>query len=259
MSTRMDKEYFNYDGKSSRDFGVISVNLGNDMLEESILGSRTISEDVMYGNNNPNLKSIETAPKEIPMIIAFEDGFKDGREVNRVMQWLFQDMYKPLFFEESLDKIYYCIPVGDAALVHNGLRQGYVKINMRCNSPYVYSQYHISDLYDLSSDNSGTILTIENHGDYDLFPEISIRKIGDGNIEFENISNDGYIYEVLKLINEEEIYINSEKEIIETNLLGIYRYDNVVGRRIKLGYGINHIKVTGNCFLQFRYQYKFMF
>jgi phage-related protein len=192
------------------------------------------------------------------MQIAFEDGFTDEK-INEVVLWLFQDNYKPLFFEDKEDRLFYCIAVGDSSIAHNGLKEGYITISMRCDSPYVYSNVYVSEEYNLSTNTIEYPITLENKGHFNMFPEISIRKIGTGHITITNISNGGEIFEIRDLTNLEEIYINSEKETINTDIIGVYRYDKVIGNYLELPYGKNIIKVKGKCMIQFRYQYKYKF
>lgn len=258
MPTIKDSLYFSYDGKLSQDFGLIHITTSNSMYTDTLVGSRDILETRINGNDTPYFNGVTTSPIEINMEIAFENDFNDEM-INEVVMWLFQDKYKPLYFIDKPDKVFYCLPIGDSNIVHNGLKQGYITLTMRCNSPYAYSPIYLSERYDLSTNIGKYQIELENRGHFELFPEISIEKIEDGHLTFTNISNGGEIFEVRDLTNLEQIYINSEKEIIETDIVGVYRYDKVIGNYIELPYGRNIIEVEGKCKIQFRYQYKFRF
>jgi len=258
MSTIKDSLYFNYNGISSRDFGLIHISTDSGMYEETLVGSRELRETKVAGNDKPYFKGFDSSPREFDMKIAFEEDFTD-ESLNEVVLWLFQDNYKPLFFEGKEDKLFYCIAVSDSNIVHNGMKQGYITISMRCDSPYVYSNIYTSTEYDLSTNTVAFPITIENKGHFNMFPEISIRKIGVGNITITNVSNSGEIFEIRDLADSEEVYINSEKETIETDIIGVYRYDKVIGNYLELPYGVNIINVIGKCIIQFRYQYKYKF
>lgn len=258
MPTIKDSLYFNYNGVSSRDYGLIHITTGNSMFEDVLVGSREILETKSSGSDTPNFNRISSSPIEFDMDIAFENNYSD-KDIDDIVMWLFQDGYKELYFEDKSDKLFYCTPVGDPRIIHNGLQQGYITIRMRCNSPYVYSHVYLSEAYDLSTNVIRYPVTIENRGHFTLYPEISITKIGAGHITITDKSNGGVIFEIRDLTNLEKIYINSQKEIIETDILGVYRYGNVIGKYMKFPYGKNNIEVEGKCIIQFRYQYKFKF
>lgn len=255
MPTIKDKLYFNFDGKSSRNFGLMHINTGNDMFEDSLVGSRSIIETKIAGNDRPNFSRIETAPREFSMSIAFTKGFTEN-DLDEIVLWLFNDGYAPLYFDENPEKIYYCTPIDEPNLVHNGLRQGYITLKMRCDSPYIYSPVEVTPRYNVTTSKT---INIANRGHYIVYPEISIKKIGNGDISFTG-SNNG-VFEIKELANGESIYINCEKDIIESDIIGTYRYNNVIGQyqNLKLDRGLNTIIVKGVCDIEFRYVFKYKF
>lgn len=258
MPTIKNSLYFNYDGISSKEFNLIQISTSNGMYEEIFIGSRDIRETKVTGNDIPFFHGLDNSSLEFEMQIAF-DGFYDDVKINNIILWLFQDRYKPLYFEDNPDKIFYCMPISDSSIFHNGLKEGYLTIKMRCNSPYIYSPVYLTDLYDLSSNTVKYSIEISNNSHFNLFPEIFIEKVGVGNITLTNVFNGGDILDILNLADAENIYINCKKEIIETDIIGVYRYDNVVGDFIELPIGNNIIQVEGKCKIQFRYQYQYKF
>lgn len=257
MPTISDSLYFNYDGKSSKDFGIINVNLNNGMYEETFVATRTINETSVRGNDAPLFHSVEEEPLEFSMTIAFTKKFTD-EDIDEVVLWLFQNRYKPLYFEDKPNKIYYCMPTGESSIAHNGLREGYLTINMRCKSSKIESPIHVSPTYEILDDEESYQITLENSGHVEVFPEISIEKIDDGHI---TITKNGKIFEIRDLTHKEQIYINTEKEIIETDIVGLYRYDNVVGdfHDMIMSIGENTYIVEGKCKIIFRYKFKYRF
>lgn len=255
MPTIKESLHFNYDGQSSKDFGLINVTTRNGMYEEMFVSSREIIETKISKNDTPYFEGLNTAPREFEMELAFVNGFTDEL-LERVYRWLFQARYKPLFFEDKPDKLFYCLAIGDSNIIHNGLKQGYISVVMRCDSPFIYSPFYLTEKYDLSSNTGKYPITIENKGHFNLFPELSIEKIGLGNITIVDTSNGGRIFEIRELTDKEKIYINCEKEIIETDIIGVYRYDNIIGSYLEFPYGKNIIEVEGKCIIQIRYQYK---
>lgn len=255
MPTIKDKLAFNFNGVSSDQFGLVHISLDNGMYEETFVSSRELVETKSKGSNKALLHSIDDSMLEFDMTIAFENKYTDN-DIDGIIRWLFVDQFKPLYFEGSENKVYMCLPTGDASIIHNGLNEGYFTIHMRCDSSNVYSQYITSNLETITTNKT---ITIENNGHFDVYPEISIKKNGAGKITIESLDNYGAIFEVLNLTNQEDIYINCEKETIETDLLGTYRYDDLIGEFPKLVYGSNRLKITGACTIQLRYKNKYRF
>lgn len=258
MPTIKDKVYFNFDGISSREFGLLNVVLDNGMYEETLVASREIVETKMKGNSKSVLHSVETSPLEFELTIAFENGYTD-EDIDAIIRWLFVDYYKPLYFEGREDRVYMAMPVDSASIVHNGINEGYFTVSMRCDSSNVYSPVVITPLETVTTSKT---ISVEVDSHYDVYPEISFKKIGAGTVTIESLDDYGSIFEVRDLTNYEDIYINCEKEIIMSDIPAMYRYDKLIGDFPRLVFkpnGINRFKVTGACEIQFRYKnlYKF--
>lgn len=249
MPTIKDKLDFKFGEIWASDFNLISVELGNNMFEEDFVASRDINETKINGNNKPLFHGIENSPLEFELSIAFEKGFNEA-SIDEIVRWLFVDYYRPLIFEGK-DKVYKCLPTGDSKLVHNGLEQGYFTLTMRCDSSNIYSPTLTSLTKNIVGAGS---VTLENDGHFDVYPEISILKRGLGTITIESLNDNGSIFEVRDLTDLENIYINCEKEIIQTDVLGVYRYDKLIGEFPRLLFGQNEMKITGDCDIQFRYK-----
>lgn len=257
MPTMKESLYFNYNGISCRTHNLMNVNLDGGMFEEAFHASRSIIETKVRGSDTPLYSGIEEEPLEFQMTIAFTKTFTDA-DIDNIILWLFQDTYKPLYFEDKPNKIYYCMPNGDSQIAHTGLREGYITISMRCKSSRVYSPKQTSTLYDLSTNSGRYVINIDNKGHVPIFPEISITKVGLGNI---TILINGKIFEIRNLKDREQVYINCEKEIITTDMVGMYLYDSVIGdfHDIEFKCGNNTFQVEGKCKIQFRYVFKYKF
>ena len=255
--TIREKLYFTYDSKSSRDFGLINISLGSGMFEETLVATRNIVETENRGSDTPLFHSIDESPLEFQMALAFEKMFSD-EDIDKVIVWLFQDNYKPLYFDENPNKIYWCMPVGDSNIIHNGVREGYFTLSMRCKSSKVESPIYTTPVTEVTSVTGYTSITVENDGHVFIYPEVSIEKIDDGNVE---IIKNGEIFEVRNLTDKEKIYINSEKEIIQSDIIGVTRYEDVIGdyRNLELEIGNNKFEVRGTCKIAFRYKFKYRF
>jgi phage-related protein len=250
MPTIKQSLNFNYDGVWSEEYGVVHVVLDSGMYEETLVATRDINETKVRGNSKPMLYGVEDSTLSFDMTIAFEKRFTDD-DVDRLIRWLFSNHYKPLYFEGKEDRVYYCMPTGDSNIIHNGLNEGYIAITMRCDSPYVYSQNIITPKETVSTTKT---ITLQNDGQFTVFPEISLKKSGNGKITIESLDDGGDIFEITYLANGEDIYLNCEKEIIESDAPGVYRYDKLNGHFPRINYGANRFKITGACTIQFRYK-----
>ena len=257
MPTIKESLYFNYNGISCKTYNLMNVNLSGGMFEDNLHANRTIKETAVNGSDTPIFNGVEEEPLEFPLTIAFTGKYTDT-DIDNVILWLFQDNYKPLYFEDKPNKIYYCMPNGDAKIFHNGLKQGYITITMRCKSSKIYSPNQTTSLYDLSTNTAKYRVNINNTGHVDIYPEISITKVGNGSITF---TKSGEIFQINNLTNGEDIYINCEREIIETDAVGVYHYDDVIGdfHDMILKRGTNAIDIEGKCKIQFRYVFKYKF
>lgn len=101
------------------------------------------------------------------------------------------------------------------------------------------------------------VLVLENKGVTTLQPEIWITKIGTGDFSLVNISNYAEEFKFVDLNNNETIYVNSEREYIETSLAATYRYSNFNDNYLNLPVGENVFRVNGSAKIQFRYQFKY--
>lgn len=256
MSTIKDKIYFTYNGISSRTFGLMHIETGNGMYEEQFVAERSIVE-TSTRNGKPLFNRLEESPLSFTMNLAFEKRFNEY-QIDDIVDWLFQDYYKPLYFEGKEEKIYYCMPEGSSTIVHNGLMEGYITLTMRCNSSKIYSDERVTDLITYNGATAQSLI-VTNVGHYESPLKISIDKVGDGNV---SISNNGKTLLITGLKNGESIFIDSGKEIIETDLINTYRYDNIVGDfdYMKLKKGENNITISGGaCTVQFKYTHMYKF
>jgi phage-related protein len=250
-----DSLYFVYDEVNSMDFGIMNVSISEGLYEEPFLATRTIKEFKVRGNDRPYFSEIQRDPLSFSLSFYFENGW-DDELISQVKQWLNQDYYKPLIFSEQPDKVYYALIIDSPSVTHNGLKQGYVTLNVRCDSPYSYSPELMTPLYTFS-DSEVNNLTINNSGDCTIYPQIYITKIGDGDLTIDNY-NGGNTFKFTNLADQEKLYIHCEKEYIETSIPDFYRYDSFNGNYMILQYGKNPLKITGKCSIQFQYQFKFL-
>lgn len=252
MPTIKDKLYFNYNGVSSKDFGLTAVDLGSGLYEEDFIASRTIEETKPSGRATSIFHGISEEDRVFDLTLAFDRGFTEDK-LESIMDWIFEDYYKPLYFENNSDRVVFAMMTGDSKIVHNGLQEGYFTVSVKTNSPYVYS-----DIKEKSFSESNPV-TILNNGHKETYPIINIEKIGDGDLK---INVGGYNILVTNLKNGEKIEIDTLRGKIVTDIVGQYRYDNVVIGELEdllLERGSQTYSVTGgaNISLKYREIYKF--
>lgn len=159
--TIRDSLFFSFAGEKSVDFGIYNVNLDGGMQEEPFSASSEIVEDTAKGKDKPYFQRIKRNPLKFSVNFAFRDTW-DNDKINEVTRWLTgQEYYQELYFTNELgvnpEKIYYALVVDDPVLVHNCLRQGYIKLTFRCDSPYAYSptyfpaEFEWSDVHDIQT------------------------------------------------------------------------------------------------------------
>lgn len=251
----MESISFCYDGKYSTNFGIYNVSLSNGMHEEQFFSGRNIIEQKVRGNDKPYFQGVEYEPLTLSLSFAFENTWDDA-SIRDVARWLSQDYYKPLWFSEDPKRIFYCMFVDDAQLIHNGLKQGYITLKMRCDSPYTYSPVLTKGWLNFSTITVPTTFEFVNEGDVILKPELWIKKVGAGAVSIMNQTNGNELFSFSSLIDNETVYIDNEGEYIETDLENTYRYGVFNNTYLRLVRGKNVLQVTGKCQLNFRYQYR---
>lgn len=100
------------------------------------------------------------------------------------------------------------------------------------------------------------IIEFDNKGDVNLKPEIWIEKVGNGDFSIINTSKGNEEFKFTGLIDGETVYVNCEREQIETTLAVTYRYSNFNDNYLDFPMGVNVLKILGNARFHFRHQYK---
>lgn len=257
-----------YNGVHCSEIGLVLVSTNttsgggsNSLYQENFLAPRQIVEIEIKRRKwqrTPYFQHILRTPIEFDLVFWFNNGWTNEM-IRTVGRWLDQEYYKPMVFDDKIDTVFYALPNGQPTITHDGYGSGYVTIHMRCNSPYAFSPVYTSDLYDLSNNSAnGTVIQIENGGDLSVLPEISLVKVGAGDVHIFNQTDGNLDFGFTGLSDQEDLYISNEKETIITNLPNTYRYSNFNGNFLEVVRGVNNLLITGNCKIQFRYQFKFI-
>lgn len=247
---------FTFDGISSEDMGVHAIQTGNGLFKETFLPQRVIVETRIGGRDKPYHQRVELLPLSFNLNIFIEE-WKQRDNLRQIARWLNQDYYKPFFFNDNPDRIAYAMVDGSSSLYHNGMREGYVTLNIKCNSPYTYSPLQTHELSTSESDS----YQIFNEGDLSVKPVIWITKTkSDGGISIVNSTTD-QIMALNNLKKDEEIFIDFENYQIESSLesLGVYRHDDHNDVWLELAMNENSLKLTGDFEAKIEYQAQYLY
>jgi len=236
--TIKNKLRFTYNGIESDDLGVANVNVDTGMNEEMFLADNSINEAYIKGRTKPYFMNKSYTPLMFNLSFAFLEPWNEEL-IQEVARTFHVDYYKPMWFDDDDDIIYYCMNTDSSQLIHNGLQEGYVNLQFKCNDICAYSRYKEVTHTDLTSE-----LKFSNRGDLVVYPEFVFTKAGDGDITITNNTNN-QILTMTNLLDAEEIYIDNENEVIESNTQ-LYRYNNHNNVFMYMNVGINKFEITGN-------------
>ena len=251
----MIKHYtsFTYNNIKSGDMGVTHVSLNSGLYEDAIGASRTLVEQISTQSDRRYYKRMSLEPFEFQMHILLNTKMTDA-QIESIYAWLLQDYYKELYFENEIDKIYYCMPVSNSTITHNGNGEGYLTLNMRCYDAYLYSR-EITRSFDLSTNvTAGTNVNLINDGHTDIYPILTILA-KEAVINILNLTTNE-LTQFTGLSVGETVTIDNYNEEISTSVAGVHRYDNHNDIFLRILKPNNNFKVTGKCVLTFRYRYR---
>jgi phage-related protein len=149
--------HFSYAGIKSSDMGLINVKIDGGLFEEPFLPQRKIEEISIRGKDKPYFQEVRLEPLSFELSFAFEDTY-DEKKIREVARWLCQPYYQPFYTIDNPDRIFYCMVEGDSKLIHNGLKQGYITLTMRCDSPYSYSPKYTKENMNFGKTKTVTLI-----------------------------------------------------------------------------------------------------
>lgn len=127
--------------------GIINCQISAGFYEEPFVAEKEILEISIRGRDKPYFQGVKRSPLAFSLTFAFVN-YYDEQKIREVARWLDQDMYKPFYTTINPERIYYCMLHSESQLLHNGLRQGYIQLQMRCSDPYTYSPIYIDKPYE---------------------------------------------------------------------------------------------------------------
>ena len=139
-------------------------------------------------------------------------------------------------------RMVYCMPNGEASLVHTGTGQGYITLNMATNSPYFYGEMEVA--YAMMFDSATQTVEVINRGKANPEAIVEIRPTKDGSA---TVRMNGVAIQVNNLKAGEVVGIYPDDEDITSNLPNVYHYSDFVGdlSALSLKEGLNTMQVSG--------------
>lgn len=150
----LESIHFMYDNISSKDMGIQIAWSRGGLFEENFLPRRRIMEKKIANNEKPYFQRVEHEPLSFNLSFYLEK-WLDAPDIRKMARWLFQPYYKPLIFDNNPNRVLYALVEGDSTLLHNGLKQGYVELSIRCDSPYTYSHEFRFNNMEFRDSNTG--------------------------------------------------------------------------------------------------------
>ena len=211
-----DSLHFEFAGYSSKDFGIINVNIGKNLATEPFVAPINLIEESIRGKEKPYFKRIEREPLSFTVSFAFEETWNETK-IRSVARWLtLHEIYQPLkFIHEDFDelvnneRIYYALVVESPQIIHNYCQEGFVTLTFRCDSSWSYMPtqtypatgatsvtgaatgvtFNVTTAGWLSLTGTGNLITLSNDGDLKMFPIIKVEKTSDGELSITNNEN----------------------------------------------------------------------
>lgn len=252
MSTYSESTGFWFNNRHSSEFGILNVHTQSGLFDEQFLPNRSVIEEKTFGRDEPYLMGFEYQVNSLPLTLYFEEGW-DEYKLHEVVTWLVQPTYSPLIFDEDTSRIFYVAYEGDPRIFHNGVRQGYVTISMRCNSPFSFTPVEERKV---TVGSTPVDIELYNIGHMKALPTVTIKKLGNGDVTITNVTDNNRQSKFTGLLNNETVTINSYHEDIATDVPNTYRYTSFNNNFPSLLIGINQVRIEGNCEITLTYQSK---
>ncbi len=220
---------FVYDKISSEELEIFNVAIDTSELEEQLFINKTFNEIFLEQQDKYLLTNIDQDP--IVLVLSFSFKAKwDEDLIKQIVELFNTGYYKPLWFEDNPDCIFYCMYQGEAKLIHNALKEGYVEIELRCNDIHTYSQIK-EQSFNFVPEEIG-IIEFDFIDDYEI--NLSYQNLNG----FSNIINNELMY--LKIIDES----NGIASIISKNQIDFTNVDFVA-------FNIKHNNIYNNYYSVF--------
>ena len=203
---------FTLNNISSEDMGVKMVQTKGGLFEESFLSSRKIIETSIYKGKKRYFKGVDIEPLSFPITLWLEE-WAERDNIRAIARWLSPPYYVPFWTNINPSKVLYVMVEGEPKIHHNGLKQGYINLTLRCKDEYYYSQPIVYNFKPRGSYR----WTFFNEGDDVVYPKLKItNKRNDHPIIIRN-HTDGKDFILNNVHLDEVVIIDCENELIKSN------------------------------------------
>lgn len=247
---------FVYNGVTSEDIGVYLINMSTGLKESQFFGDRSLSFDLVPGNNTPYYYNQTISPFRVKLQIMPINGKWTNEVKGNVSRWLNNGKVNEFYSTDDINRRYFLTYIGSPSLHTTSMNDGYIEIEFQNIDCYVRSPVY-EEIFDLSSTGYNKI-EITNLGDTSMLPFITLQKIIAGDVSISNMSNGGQTMSFTGLSDNETLTIDAVNRQLFTDVPNVYRYDNFNGTYLSLPYGVNHLEVSGRCKLNIEYRYYFL-
>lgn len=192
-----ESTYFIFDNRNSKDYGIFLGSTETGLYKESFLPSRALVEKKIAGREKPYFQRVEQEPLSFPLSFVLEDWgrLQDVDYLRRVARWLFQPYYKPLVLDSNPNRVFYAIVEGESTLFHNGAKDGYVELKIRCDSPYGYSHEYNQENIQFR-DDSNSVEVSNDISDFDNGTHVNTIATSNGLTIENTVDSWGALYSV---------------------------------------------------------------
>ena len=252
---------FTFDGVSGEDLGYFIVNTGSD--NGAVMGtSRTIQEEET-NNFAKSFQGVKYNAHTFEITIAKVKKNGDASPITEediffLNNWLLKpNDYRIFISHQNRDILYYAI-FTEATDYLNGRRQGYIKLKMRLSSGCSYSTV-AHHKYTMEHYKTIEIYNKSNVEEY-IYPDVNFitrHASGTAKVTIENQTL-GEVMEFKSLPSGIEVMCYNEglKQVVCLSDKTINLRPNFNKQWLRLAYGCNVIKVTGNCTIDIFFQNK---
>lgn len=232
---------FYYDGLYSEDMGVRLVNIDSGLQSDSFLAPTNVDYVKLRNNYKSIIKEVVKEPLVFPMALFFEENL-DRDQIELIKNWLNKDDFKPLIFEQDLNRVYFATIDGESNLTHNSISSGYLEFNFLTNSPYSFSPP--VEIEGVSTELESEII-VYNSSSIDTLPTITIKMNSNTDIQITN-KDTGELLSIKSNFQDEVIEISCEYEEVESDIENRYRYDDHNDVFIRFKEGRNRLAFEGD-------------
>lgn len=243
---------FSFNGLHIDSFDVTHISQGDGFQEEQFIGNKNLDTWSTNYSKKSYVKLIKKEALEIPMSLYFDRNLTFDKE-QEIKEWLLQDQFCPLVFDDEPNVEYYAQVAGDITLTHNTVDSGYIKFTFKTNSPYRFSNY-IEVSGESTSDTEYTEIYLNSESPIEIETVITVVSPEVTDLEFWNEETGVRSILTGNYVNLSADFLSEFEEIETKARFTPNLYDAHNGKFIRLKKGKNKIKIKGKCRFTIKYQ-----